>query len=279
MPMLLIADSSSTRTEWAIVDGLNVEQFAVTKGLNPFFRTRREISHIIRLELPEIFFHTRFEKAYFYGAGCSSPEKKKIVESSVVAQFRTPVEIESDLLGAARGLLGHNEGLACILSTGANSCMYDGQRIVKNVRPGGYVLGDEGSNAFLGKLLLSDIIKDLVPEEVNKAFFADYPVSIDDILDQVYMSQNPNLALSAYAEFLHKNIGMKYCRDLVYNAFMLFFERNISQYDYRSYPLSAVGRTCTMFKTVLDSAAMAFGVKMKKIEKSSLQGLIRYHAG
>lgn len=276
--MLLIADSSSTRTEWAIVDGLRIEQHAVTAGLNPFFRTRREISHIIRLELPDIFFHTKFEKAVFYGAGCSSPEKKKIVESSMVAQFRTPAVIESDLLGAARGLLGHKEGLACILSTGANSCMYDGKEIVKNVRPGGFVLGDEGSNAYLGKLLIADIIKDLAPSEVRRAFFETYNVTVDQIMDAVYTQSNPNLALSAYAEFLQNHIDIKYCRDLVFNSFMLFFERNISQYDYRAYPLSAVGRTCTMFKPTLEQAAAAFGVNLKKTEKSSLQGLVKYHA-
>lgn len=276
--MVLIADSSSTRTEWAIVNGADVEQYAVTSGLNPFFRTRREISHIVRLELPDIFFHTKIERVYFYGAGCSSPEKKKVVESSLVAQFRTPVEIESDLLGAARGLLGRKEGLACILSTGANSCMYDGEKVVKNVRPGGYVLGDEGSNAYLGKVLLSDIIKDLAPQAVKKAFFEAYDVTVDDIMDAVYTRPNPNLELSNYAEFLRDNISMAYCRDLVFNAFMLFFERNIAQYDYRSFPLSAVGRTCTMFKATFESAAEAFGIKLKKIEKSSLGGLVKYHA-
>lgn len=276
--MVLIADSSSTRTEWAIVDGQNVAQYAVTSGLNPFFRTRREISHIIRLELPDVFFHTKIEKAYFYGAGCSSPEKKKVVESSMVAQFRTPVTIESDLLGAARGLLGHKEGLACILSTGANSCMYDGEEIVKNVRPGGYILGDEGSNAYLGKMLISDIIKDVAPPEVRRAFFTTYDVTVDDIMDAVYTQPNPNLVLSGYAEFLQRYITMKYCRDLVYNSFMHFFERNISQYDYRSCPLSAVGRTCTMFKTTLNRAALAFGVKIRKIEKSSLPGLVKFHS-
>ena len=150
--MKIIADSSASRTEWALVDGATVVEHAFTKGLNPFFHTRRDISHSIRLELPEAFFKRRWERIHFYGAGCTSPEKKKIVEASLVAQFKTPVTVESDLLGAARGLLINEAGIACILGSGSNSCYYDGRAIVKNVRSLGYILGDEGSAAISQRL-------------------------------------------------------------------------------------------------------------------------------
>ncbi len=133
--MKIIAESSSTRTEWALLDGTEIVEHAFTTGLNPFFQTRREISHAIRLELPEAFFRRRWDHVYFYGAGCSSKEKTKIMESSLVAQFKTPVTVESDLLGAARGLLVREAGLACILGTGSNSCLYNGSEIVKTVAP------------------------------------------------------------------------------------------------------------------------------------------------
>lgn len=129
--MKIIADSSSTRTEWVLIDGDKVIERAFTQGLNPYFQTRREISHIIRLELPDTFFRRRWEHVYFYGAGCANVEKTKIMEMSLVAQFKTPVTVESDLLGAARGLLVKESGLACILGTGSNSCYYDGEKIVK----------------------------------------------------------------------------------------------------------------------------------------------------
>ena len=145
--IILIAESSTTRTEWALVDGGEVVEHAFTAGLNPFFKTRREISHSIRLELPPEFFKRRWGHVFFYGAGCSGPEKNKIIESSLVAQFKTPVTVNSDLLGAARGLLVREPGLACILGTGSNSCMYDGNEIVKNVPALGFILGDEGSGA------------------------------------------------------------------------------------------------------------------------------------
>ena len=143
--MLVIADSSSTRTEWTLVEKGKVIEHATTGGLNPYFQTRREISHSIRLELPESFFKKRWDHVYYYGAGCANAERCKIMESSLVAQFKTPVTVESNLLGAARGLFVRKPGLACIIGTGSNSCIYDGERIVKNIRSLGYVLGDEGS--------------------------------------------------------------------------------------------------------------------------------------
>ena len=165
--MKIIADSSSTRTEWTIVDGAQVVEHAFTTGLNPYFQTRRELSHSIRLELPEAFFRRRWDHVYFYGAGCATKEKRKIMESSLVAQFRTPVTVESDLLGAARGLLVDKPGLACILGTGSNSCLYNGSEIVKNVPPLGYILGDEGSSAYLGKRFIADVLKGLAPEDLT----------------------------------------------------------------------------------------------------------------
>lgn len=184
--MKVIVDSSSTRTEWVLVHGSEVVEHAFTTGLNPFFQTRREISHSIRLELPQEFFKRRWEHVYFYGAGCSNPDKIKIVESSLVAQFKTPVTVESDLLGAARGLLVYDEGLACILGTGSNSCLYDGEKIVKNVRPLGFILGDEGSGSALGRLFLSDVLKGLAPKELADEFFQVNKVSPDSIMDSIY---------------------------------------------------------------------------------------------
>ena len=159
--MKIIAESSSTRTDWSLVDGDTIVEHAFTTGLNPYFQSRREISHSIRLELPEAFFRRRWEHVYFYGAGCANQEKCKIMESSLVAQFKTPVTVESDLLGAARGLLVRKSGLACILGTGSNSCLYNGSEIVKTVAPLGFILGDEGSGAYMGKMMIADMLKPL----------------------------------------------------------------------------------------------------------------------
>lgn len=276
--MKLIAESSTTRTEWALVDGCDIVEHAFTSGLNPFFQTRREISHSIRLELPEAFFRRRWEHLYFYGAGCATKEKNKIMESSLVAQFRTPVTVQSDLLGAARGLLVRRSGLACILGTGSNSCYYDGFGIVKTVKPLGFLLGDEGSGAYIGKHFVADMLKGLAPEDLTKAFFERFMTTPDKLQADIYSDSMPSRALSRYSAFLVDYVDNAYVYRLVYDAFMRFFERNIIAYDYEENPLSFVGSTGMLFKKILLRAASDFGVDVAKVVRFSMPGLIEYHA-
>ena len=239
--IILVAESSTTRTEWSLIDGNEVLEHAFTSGLNPFFMTRREISHSIRLELPSEFFKRRWGHVFFYGAGCSGPEKNKIIESSLVAQFKTPVTVNSDLLGAARGLLVREPGLACILGTGSNSCMYDGNEIVKNVPALGFILGDEGSGAALGRVFLGDALKGLAPNELTEAFFDKYKVTRAEVLDAVLNNPAATRNLRAYSFFLSEHLDSPYVHDLIVGEFRRFFERNVAQYDYKKYPVSFVG--------------------------------------
>ncbi|MCM1033827.1 MAG: hypothetical protein NC405_08780 [Odoribacter sp.] len=276
--MKIIAESSSTRTEWAIVDGTQIVEHAFTTGMNPFFQSRRELSHAIRLELPEAFFRRRWDHVYFYGAGCANKEKIKIMESSLVAQFRTPVTVQSDLLGAARGLLVHTPGLACILGTGSNSCLYDGSEIVKTVPPLGYILGDEGSSAYLGKMFLADVLKGFAPQDLSKRFFEQYMINFNMLMDEVYTTVLPSRSLAKYASFLSENIDNAYVYQLVYSAFMRFFTRNLVHYDYRSMPVSIVGSTGVQFSDVLHRAAADFGVAIEKVIPYSMPGLVEFHA-
>ncbi len=276
--MKVIADSSSTRTEWAIVDGTRIVEHAFTTGLNPYFQTRRELSHSIRLELPDAFFRRRCDHVYFYGAGCANKEKKKIMESSLVAQFRTPVTVESDLLGAARGLLVRKSGLACIIGTGSNSCYYDGREIVRNVPPLGFILGDEGSSAYMGKLFIADVLKGMAPDRLCRQFLSTYSVNQNMLMDEVYTNRLPSRSLARYAQFLADNIEEPYVYRLVYGGFMSFFERNISAYDYKHNPLCFVGATAVKFQNVLERAARDFGVEIAKIIPNSMPGLVEYHA-
>ncbi len=276
--MNIIAESSSTRTEWVITEGCDIVEHAFTSGLNPYFQTRREISHSIRLELPEAFFRRRWNHVHFYCAGCSTQEKKKIMESSLVAQFKTPVTVESDLLGAARGLLVHQPGLACILGTGSNSCLYNGSEIIKTVAPLGFILGDEGSGAYLGKTLIADMLKGLAPRHLTSAFFEKFMVTPNVLMDDVYTNPMPSRTLSKYSVFLSEHLDDPYVYNLVYSAFMLFFDRNISQYEYKAQPLSFVGSTCMLYKPILLKAASDFGVEVSKIIRYSMPGLVEYHS-
>ena len=276
--IILIAESSTTRTEWALVDGGDVVEHAFTSGLNPFFMTRREISHSIRLELPSQFFKRRWGHVFFYGAGCSGPEKNKIIESSLVAQFKTPVTVNSDLLGAARGLLVRESGLACILGTGSNSCMYDGNDIVKNVPALGFILGDEGSGAALGRVFLGDALKGLAPKDLTDAFFDKYKVTRAEVLDAVLNNPAATRNLRHYSFFLSEHLDSPYVHEMIAREFRRFFERNVSQYDYKNYPVNFVGSIATTYSEILLEVANAFGATVKKILLSSMPGLVAYHS-
>lgn len=273
----VIAESSSTRTEWALVQGDKIIEHAYTEGLNPFFQTRREISHIIRLGLPPEFFKRRWSHVYYYGAGCSNPEKNKIVESSLVAQFKTPVTVDSDLVGATRGLLVHEPGLACILGTGSNSCLYDGNQIIKRVRSGGYILGDEGSGAAMGRLFIGDLLKGFVPSDIRDSFVEKFNLNVDLLMDEVYNNPHANRNLRNYGVFLSEHLQNEYVYRLVFNEISRFFERTILQYDYQNYAINFVGSVACQFSEVLLSVASKYGANIKKIVRASMPGLVIYH--
>ena len=265
----VIAESTSTHSEWSLVDGSNVVAHAIISGINPYFQTRREISHIIRLELPREFFKRRWDKVLFYGAGCSTPERNKIVESSLVAQFKTPVTVESDLVGAAHGLLQREAGLACILGAGSNSCFYDGEKITKSVTAGGFILGDEGSGSSIGRLFLSDVLKDLAPRELSEEFLAANKATKATLMDAVYNNPHANNNLHDYSFFLADHLDNEYARTLVTNEIKRFFDRNLCQYDYKDYPVCFVGTIATRYSELL---------LVKKIVSESMPGLVAYHS-
>ena len=276
--MKLIAESGSTRTEWALVEDNHLVQRVFTEGLNPFFQTRREISRSVRLGLPESFFKKKLDQVYYYGAGCSSYEKKNILGASLVAQFKTPIQVESDLLAAARGLFKCEAGIACILGTGSNSCFYDGKIIVKNVKAAGYILGDEGSGAVLGKLFLADLLKGLAPKELANEFHEKFRISVNDVMESVYNLPFPNRFLGTNAYFLGDYMDNEYVYNLLTNNLRSFFNRNVCQYDYINYPIRFVGSLAYAYPDILQEVAQEFGVEIDVIEETPMNGLIEFHS-
>lgn len=276
--MKLIAESGSTRTEWALVEDNHLVQRVFTEGLNPFFQTRREISRSVRLGLPESFFKKKLDQVYYYGAGCSSYEKKNILGASLVAQFKTPIQVESDLLAAARGLFKCEAGIACILGTGSNSCFYDGKIIVKNVKAAGYILGDEGSGAVLGKLFLADLLKGLAPKELANEFHEKFRISVNDVMESVYNFPFPNRFLGTIAYFLGDYMDNEYVYNLLTNNLRSFFNRNVCQYDYINYPIRFVGSLAYAYPDILQEVVQEFGVEIDVIEETPMNGLIEFHS-
>jgi N-acetylglucosamine kinase-like BadF-type ATPase len=275
--MRLIAESGSTKAEWSLVEGSHVMEHAFTEGINPFFQTRREISRVIRLQLPEQFFTRKLDEIFFYGAGCTSEEKKNTVKASLISQFRVPTLVYSDLLAAGRSLFGSEKGIACILGTGSNTGMYDGNEIIKNVKSLGYVLGDEGSSSVLGKMFLSDCLKNLAPQELTKQFHETFEQSVDEVLDMIYNQPFPNRSLSKFSFFLLDHTDNEYVYDLISKNFRRFFRRNILQYDYQKFPVGFIGTMAESYKTILHDVANEFEVTIAKITESPMKGLIDYY--
>ncbi len=276
--MKLIAESSSTRTEWALVEDNRVIQREFTEGLNPYFQSRKDISRSVRLGLPDIFFKKKLEQVYYYGAGCGNNDKKNIVGASLVAQFKTPIQVESDLLGAARSLFKCESGIACILGTGSNSCFYDGKIIVKNVRAAGYILGDEGSGAVLGRMFLSDVLKGLAPKYIATDFFDKFRITPDDVMESVYDLPFPNRFLSTISYFLADYIEDDYVYSLLTNNLKSYFIRSICQYDYKNYPIRFVGSVANTYSDLLRQVGRGFGVEIDVINESLIDGLVEFHS-
>jgi N-acetylglucosamine kinase-like BadF-type ATPase len=279
MSMILIADSGSTKTAWCLVrDSQVVKQFE-TAGINPFFQTEDEI--VAQLKeglLPEVG-ENCVENIYFYGAGCANPEKNRVLEGLLMSVVGSKTAfVASDMLGAARGLLGRESGIACILGTGANSGVYDGEDLVKGVYAGGYILGDEGSGGVLGKLLISDWVKKQMPQDIYGALTEEYGLTYLGIVDRVYKQAFPNRWLAQFTKFMSARREHPYIHNLLVEAFKAFFERNIKQYDeWKALEVGFVGSIAFYFNAELREAAEVCGVKLGKVMQNPIEGLVEYH--
>lgn len=276
--MILIADSGSTKTDWCIAQAGKEIRRITTAGTNPFFQSPEEISDELSHSLfPEIAGHA-ISNIYFYGAGIISQEKKDILSGIFGSQLSAPVEVNSDLMAAARSLCGTSPGIACILGTGSNSCLYNGIEITEQTSPLGFILGDEGSGAYLGKHLIADYLKGLLPKDVADVFSEKYGFTRDIILERVYRGTFPSRFLASLTPFLLENISNEAVFDMVYNGFTEFIKRNIIRYtNVGMYPLHFTGSVAHYFKEILKMAVLHQGLQMGIVSKTPMDGLIRYH--
>lgn len=280
--MKLIADSGSTKVEWCILDGDKVVRQLFTSGFNALMLTEEEISQYLDDELVSQLGNDKdsITEVYFYGAGCVDEDVCRTMRRALRNNLQAAVSIEanSDMLGAARALFGEREGIACILGTGANSGYYNGTEIKDHVSPLGYILGDEGSGAVLGRHLIGDVLKHQLPRELCERFLDEYNLESGAILRRVYKEPMPNRFLASVTPFLLKNIEEPAIHRLVLNEFKSFFVRNVAQYDrYRQLPVSFVGSIAFLYKPVLMEAAAALDVEISTVLKAPMEGLIAYH--
>lgn len=308
--MKLIADSGSTKTEWALMlDNGEVMSSCLTDGLNPYHLTDKEILQVLQVQLKELFtvsatvevaFPDDITEVSFYGSGVTDAMKPKM--NSLLSQVfvQADVHAESDLLGAARALFGHGSGIACILGTGSNSCYYDGERILMNTPPLGYILGDEGSGTDLGKHLLNAIFKGLLPSAVKDHFLAWSDLDYPSIINKVYREPLANRFLASLTRFIthemsvtekakfdtpehdiHVGLDM-----MVQECFSNFCLRNLSAYlsayendEEGLMPVGFVGSIAHYFHSQLEAVCCEFPLRIVKVMKVPMPGLLDYHAG
>ena len=276
--MILIADSGSTKTDWCVAkDGFTVKRFT-TQGINPYHQDERRINGIVLDELLPQTGEYKIKKIVFYGSGCRDetiPTMKNILYSA----FNNNVEVEiySDLLGAARAICGHEEGIACILGTGSNSCLYDGNKIVGNIPPLGYILGDEGSGATLGKIFINEIFKNSRMYDLKKEFLQVLQMTEGDIIDRVYRQPMANRFLASLAPFIHSHIERHEVNEIVTENFRQFLLKNVKRYHRDDLQVSFIGSIAWHFKSQLLQSALEENVYVGSVEKSPMDGLLRYH--
>lgn len=278
--MVLLADSGSTKVHWCLVTASGQYTDIFTDGINPFFQTsdamRNSICNQLLPKIAPLLWAGTLTHIFFYGAGCT-PEKKGFVQKALEGVFKkAEVHVESDMLGAARALLGHNAGVACILGTGSGSCYFNGENIDWCVPSLGYILGDEGSAAVLGKRLVSDLLKNQLGDDLKEAFFKEYETSMPDIFERVYRQPFPNRFLAKLSKFCADHIEDKRIHDLVYDHFVQFIRRNLVQYHVSS-PIGFVGSIAYYYKPILEEAMKAENMPLGTILQDPIEGLKEFH--
>jgi len=246
--------------------------------MNPYFRTSEDILKELNTELkPNI--PCKVKNIFFYGAGIINDEAGGVVKNALAALFpESTIEMHSDLLAAARATLQNKRGIACILGTGSNSCLYDGEKIIEHVPPLGFILGDEGSGAVLGKKLLADYLKRTMPQNIMAKFEQKFPFQYADFIEKVYQHKQPNKFLASLVPFIHENLGEEYCRNICEISFSEFIERNVLRYtNYLSEQICFVGSVAFHFSEILKKVLENKGLNMGIILKEPVEGLIQYH--
>ena len=277
--MLLIADAGATKIQWIVYDDNKTYGPYETSGFNPYFMEAEILEEILAKELVPFLKTEPIKEIYYYGAGCSTMQKCAIVDEALKQEFpNADCDIQHDLLGAARALFNRDPGIACILGTGSNSCLYDSRIITENVTSLGYLFGDEGSGAYLGKLLLTEYLRGRMPEKIKSAFEKKYGYSLENILDAVYNKPHPNRFLSSFSRFVSAHIEDAFIQDLVIRNFTVFFEEQVSKYTgYKEMPVGVIGSVGFHFQDFFRQVASRYGVAVGEVVQSPIQGLLRYH--
>jgi N-acetylglucosamine kinase-like BadF-type ATPase len=276
--MILIADSGGSKTDWRLLEADGTIDQAGTPGFNPYYQPIEDLKkNVHEVLLPRI--KHPVTKIFFYGAGVSSMKNQLTIKSAFLEFFpEAHIEIGWDLLAAARALCGHEPGIACIMGTGSNSCLYDGQNIVGNVANLGWILADEGSGANIGRKFLVDYLREVMPEGLRKQFHERFPLTREEFLEKVYQQERPSAFLASFTKFIFQHLKEPYCYELVYNSFSEFYENNVMKYEnYKNLKVHFTGSISFYFSDILRQVANDKGITVKNILEGPIAGLTLFH--
>ncbi len=279
MGATLIADSGSTKTSWTLTEPGKRKKNITTQGLSPYFLSSHQVKEILEKELhPKLKLQP--SDLFFYGTGCGNPANVKMLTTTFKSAFpKTKVKVESDILAAARALCGNDKGMVCILGTGSSVCYYDGKKIAKSSPGLGFILGDEGSGAYLGRKVVQYYLYNTFEPDLMDRFRARFPVSPTDILDAVYRQQLPNRYLARFTEFLAENRGHFMIENIIEDGLNDFFFNHV--YKFReswTHPVHFVGSVAFGFKDILENLCQSYELLLGNVLKSPMDGLVKYHS-
>ncbi|MBI2731466.1 MAG: N-acetylglucosamine kinase [Sphingobacteriales bacterium] len=275
----LIADSGATKAEWCILNKGKVKTI-FTQGISPYFLTKEQIRQVLEKELLPKIKNLSITEVFYYGTGLANPANAKMVRTVLKQVFNKAKKIEADhdLMAAARALCGKQKGIACILGTGSNSCYYNGKKIIKNSPGLGFILGDEGSGAYLGKKVIQHYLYHTFDEELKARFENKYSVTNIEILEAVYKKPMPNRYLASYSLFLAENRGHYMIENIIEDGLNDFFFNHL--YKYReswTNPINFVGGVAWGFRDILKELCKTYELELGVVLKNPMEGLIRFH--
>jgi len=276
--MLLIADSGGTKTTWAFVEAVDKVKIVETEGIHPYFRDSYQMSQII-WHLPKELIE-EVSELQFYGAGCGARAQAQNVQNVLSDCFpnETKIEVHTDIFGAARALCQREAGIAGILGTGSNTCRYDGRQIIEKSRGFGFILGDEGSGAVMGKRLMVDYLYQKMPLHLLQKLEYRLQLTPDKVLEQVYKNSAPNRYLAKFSYFIHEHRNETYIQELLQSHFEDFFRKRILVFEgHQNLPLHLIGSIAFHFQAEIKKVASEFGIELGKILQNPIQDLIQYH--
>ena len=277
--MILVADSGSSKTDWLLnLPGEEAKEFR-TPGLNPYFLAEKEIIKIIQDKAPDMLeFNQKITEIYFFGAGCSNPDRREIVSNAISVLFpKAYISVDSDLLGSAFATCGHEKGLCCVLGTGSNISFFDGEDIHSGKHCLGFVLGDEGSGTWFGKALITDFLYGNMPSDIYSIFNKTYGINKEIVINNVYLKKGGNSYLASFTRFLNIIRQTAYAQTLLRRGFSEFIETNIKSYpQYHRYKCNFVGSIAYVFSAELTALCDENDIRIGKIIRQPIHDLLDF---